>query len=251
MPINCAAIPETLLESELFGHEKGAFTGAHAQRRGRIETAHGGTLFLDEIGELPTALQVKLLRFLQDRRVERLGGRGQIAVDVRVITATNADLTRLMAEGRFREDLFYRIGVVSIALPPLRDREDDVFVIAESLLRQFTAEAGKKASGFSKDATVAMRAHPWPGNVRELENRVRRAAVMAEGPRITAADLELGGATAAARQGLRELRAGLERDTVRAALKRNRGNVSQTASELGVSRPTLYSLLAKFGIDRP
>ena len=251
VPINCAAIPETLLESELFGHEKGAFTGAHAQRRGRIETAHGGTLFLDEIGELPTALQVKLLRFLQDRRVERLGGRGQIAVDVRVITATNADLTRLMAEGRFREDLFYRIGVVSIALPPLRDREDDVFVIAESLLRQFTAEAGRKASGFSKDAMVAMRAHPWPGNVRELENRVRRAAVMAEGPRITAADLELGGATAAARQGLRELRAGLERDTVRAALKRNRGNVSQTASELGVSRPTLYSLLAKFGIDRP
>ena len=183
--------------------------------------------------------------------MERLGGRGQIAVDVRVITATNADLTRLMAEGRFREDLFYRIGVVSIALPPLRDREDDVFVIAESLLRQFTAEAGKKASGFSKDAMVAMRAHPWPGNVRELENRVRRAAVMAEGPRITAADLELGGATAAARQGLRELRAGLERDTVRAALKRNRGNVSQTATELGVSRPTLYSLLAKFGIDRP
>ena len=251
VPINCAAIPETLLESELFGYEKGAFTGAHAQRRGRIETAHGGTLFLDEIGELPTALQVKLLRFLQDRRLERLGGRGSIAVDVRVITATNADLTRLMAEGRFREDLFYRIGVVSIAMPPLRDREDDVFVIAEALLRQFTTEAGKKASGFSKDAMAAMRAHAWPGNVRELENRVRRAAVMTEGPRITAADLELGGATAATRQGLRELRAGLERDTVRAALKRNRGNVSQTATELGISRPTLYSLLAKFGIDRP
>ena len=250
VPINCAAIPETLLESELFGHEKGAFTGAHAQRRGRIETAHGGTLFLDEIGELPTALQVKLLRFLQDHRVERLGGRGQIAVDARVITATNADLADLMAEGRFREDLFYRIGVVSIALPPLRDREDDVIVIAESLLHLFAAEAGKKASGFSKDAVAAMRAHAWPGNVRELENRVRRAAVMAESPRLSAADLELGAATSASRQGLRELRAGLERDTVRAALKRNRGNVSQTAAELGISRPTLYSLLAKFGIDR-
>jgi two-component system NtrC family response regulator len=251
VPINCGAIPEALLESELFGHEKGAFTGAHAQRRGRIETAHGGTLFLDEIGELPTPLQVKLLRFLQDRHVERLGGRGSIAVDARVVTATNADLSRLMAEGRFREDLYYRIGVVSIALPPLRDREDDVFVIADALLRQFAAEAGKKASGFSKDAMAAMRAHPWPGNVRELENRVRRAAVMAEGTRITAADLELGGASAASRQGLRELRAGLERDAVRAALKRNRGNVSQTATELGISRPTLYSLLAKFGIDRP
>jgi len=250
VPINCAAIPETLLESELFGHEKGAFTGAHAQRRGRIEAAHGGTLFLDEIGELPTALQVKLLRFLQDRRVERLGGRGAIAVDARVVTATNAELAQLMAEGRFREDLYYRIGVVSIAMPPLRDREDDVLVIAESLLRRFAEEAGKRAAGFSKDAVAAMRAHAWPGNVRELENRVRRAAVMAEGPRITAADLELAGAAAASRQGLRELRAGLERDAVKAALKRNRGNVSQTAAELGISRPTLYGLLAKFGIDR-
>jgi two-component system NtrC family response regulator len=251
VPINCAAIPETLLESELFGHEKGAFTGAHAQRRGRIETAHGGTLFLDEIGELPTALQVKLLRFLQDRRVERLGGRGSIAVDARVVTATNADLAALMAEGRFREDLFYRIGVVSIALPPLRDREDDVVVIADALLRGYAAEAGKKIAGFSKDATAAMRAHAWPGNVRELENRVRRAAVMAEGSKLTAADLELAGSAGASRQGLRELRAGLERDTIRAALKRNRGNVSQTATELGISRPTLYSLLAKFGIERP
>jgi two-component system NtrC family response regulator len=250
VPINCAAIPETLLESELFGHEKGAFSGAHAQRRGRIETAHGGTLFLDEIGELPTSLQVKLLRFLQDRRIERLGGRGSIAVDARVITATNADLGRLQAEGRFREDLYYRIGVVVIAMPPLRDREDDVFLIADSLLRGFAAEAGKKISGFSREAMAAMRAHSWPGNVRELENRVRRAAVMTEGPRLTAADLELTVGTTTARQGLRELRAGLERDAIRAALKRNRGNISQTAAELGVSRPTLYDLLAKFGIDR-
>ena len=250
VPINCGAIPENLLESELFGHEKGAFTGAHAQRPGRIETAHRGTLFLDEIGELPTSLQVKLLRFLQDRRVERLGGRGQIAVDARVVTATNADLAKLLAEGRFREDLYYRIGVVAIVLPPLRDREDDVILIADTLLRGCAAEAGRKIAGFSKDAIAAMRAHAWPGNVRELENRVRRAAVMAETKHLTAADLELTEAQAP-RQGLRELRAGLERETIRAALKRNRGNVSQTAAELGISRPTLYGLLAKFDIERP
>ncbi len=251
VPINCAAIPETLLESELFGHEKGAFTGAHAQRPGRIESAHRGTLFLDEIGELPTSLQVKLLRFLQDRRVERLGGRGSLAVDARVITATNSDLSQLLAEGRFREDLYYRIGVVTIPLPPLREREDDVVLIADALLHGFAAEAGRKISGFSKDALAAMRAHAWPGNVRELENRVRRAAVMAEGSRLSATDLELADAGASPRQGLRELRAGLERETIRAALKRNRGNISQTAAELGISRPTLYGLLTKFGIERP
>jgi two-component system NtrC family response regulator len=251
VPINCGAIPEALLESELFGHEKGAFTGAHAQRRGRIETAHGGTLFLDEIGELPVALQVKLLRFLQDHKVERVGGRTGISVDVRVITATNADLQKLLGEGRFREDLYYRIGVVTLALPPLRDRDDDVVLIAETLARRYAAEAGRKLAGFSKDALQALRAHAWPGNVRELENRVRRAAVMAEGSRITAADLELAAGGTAARQGLRELRAGLERETIKAALKRNRGNISQTASELGISRPTLYGLLTKFGIERP
>jgi two-component system NtrC family response regulator len=251
VPINCGAIPEALLESELFGHEKGAFTGAHAQRRGRIETAHGGTLFLDEIGELPVALQVKLLRFLQDHKVERVGGRTAISVDVRVITATNADLQKLLAEGRFREDLYYRIGVVTLAMPPLRDREDDVVLIAETLARRYAVEAGKKVTGFAKDAVQALRAHAWPGNVRELENRVRRAAVMAEGSRVTAADLELTASATAARQGLRELRAGLERETIKAALKRNRGNISQTASELGISRPTLYGLLTKFGIERP
>jgi two-component system NtrC family response regulator len=250
VPINCGAIPENLLESELFGHEKGAFTGAHAQRRGRIETAHGGTLFLDEVGELPLALQVKLLRFLQDHKLERVGGRTPINVDVRVVTATNADLQKLLAEGRFREDLYYRIGVVTLPLPPLRDREDDVVLIADALARRYATEAGRKPPGFSKDALQALRGHAWPGNVRELENRVRRAVVMAEGARITAADLELAqGATA--RQGLRELRAGLERETIKAALKRNRGNISQTASELGISRPTLYGLLGKFGIERP
>jgi len=250
VPINCGAIPDALLESELFGHEKGAFTGAHAQRKGRIETASGGTLFLDEIGELPTELQVKLLRFLQDQKVERLGGRSPIAVDVRVVSATNADLEKLREEGRFREDLYYRIGVVTIALPALRDREDDVALIAETLLRGLASEMGRKVSGFSRDAVRAMRAHAWPGNVRELENRVRRAAVMAEGARITAADLELGRVTAAPGRGLREMRAGLEKEAVRAALKRNRGNISQTAAELGISRPTLYGLLARFGIER-
>ncbi len=251
VPINCGAIPEALLESELFGHEKGAFTGAHAQRRGRIESANGGTLFLDEIGELPTALQVKLLRFLQDHKIERVGGRAAISVDVRVVTATNADLSKLLHEGRFREDLYYRIGVVTLTLPPLRDREDDVVLIGDALVRRYATEAGRKLTGFSKDALNAMRSHAWPGNVRELENRIRRAAVMAEGSRITAAALELAAGAGAARQGLRELRAGLERETIKAALKRNRGNISQTASELGISRPTLYGLLTRFGIERP
>jgi two-component system NtrC family response regulator len=250
VPINCGAIPETLLESELFGHEKGAFTGAHAQRRGRVETAHRGTLFLDEIGELTPALQVKLLRFLQDGTIERLGGRGVISVDARVITATNADLKSLLAENRFREDLFYRIGVVAIALPALRDRDDDVALIAETLLRRHAAETGRKLAGFSRDALTAMRAHAWPGNVRELENRVRRAAVMAEGARITAKDLELSGTPETGRRGLRELRAGLERETIRSALRRNRGNIARTATELGISRPTLYGLIEKLGIER-
>ena len=251
VPINCGAIPETLLESELFGHEKGAFTGAHMQRRGRIETAHRGSLFLDEIGELTPALQVKLLRFLQDGMIERLGGRSPIMVDARVITATNADLSKLLAENRFREDLFYRIGVVTIALPPLREREDDAALIADAMLRRFASESGRKPVGLSRDALAAIRAYAWPGNVRELENRLRRAVVMAEGSRITAADLELAVAAGlAAKRGLRELRAGLERETIRSALRRNRGNIARTAAELGVSRPTLYGLLEKLGIER-
>jgi two-component system NtrC family response regulator len=250
VPINCAAIPESLLESELFGHEKGAFTGAHAQRRGRIESAHGGTLFLDEIGELPLALQVKLLRFLQDRQLERLGGRSSITVDARLITATNADLPRQLAEGRFREDLFYRINVVTIQLPPLREREDDIVLIADTMLRLVAGETNKRLAGFTKEAIAALRAHTWPGNVRELENRVRRAAVMAEHSRLTPNDLDLSGVAPVQRQGLRELRDGLEREAIRAALRRNRGNISQTATELGISRPTLYGLLDKFGIER-
>jgi len=248
VPINCGAIPENLLESELFGHEKGAFTGAHVQRKGRIESAQGGTLFLDEIGELPAALQVKLLRFLQDHNLERVGGRQPIAVDARVISASNTDLRRLMQEGRFREDVFFRIGVVEIKLPPLRERGDDVMVLAHAFLRRYAAESRMTLKGFTAEASHALAAHEWPGNVRELENRVRRAVVMAEGHRVTAADLDLAEVGAPPR--LRELRTSLERDVVRQALARNDGNISQTAAELGISRPTLYDLLDRLKIPR-
>jgi two-component system NtrC family response regulator len=248
--INCGAIPENLLESELFGHEKGAFTGAHAQRKGRIETAHGGTLFLDEIGDLPLPLQVKLLRFLQERKIERVGGRQEIPVDARVVAATNADLRQAMRDGRFREDLFYRIGVVVIALPPLRDRGDDVLLLAGAFLQQYAAESRKRTSGFSRDAMEAMLAHAWPGNVRELENRVKRAVVMAEGARILPADLELDGVPRPEGRALRDVRAELERETIQRALSKHKGNVTRTAAELGVSRPTLYGLIEKLGIAR-
>jgi two-component system, NtrC family, response regulator len=248
--INCGAIPENLLESELFGHEKGAFTGAHMQRKGRIETAHGGTLFLDEIGDLPLSLQVKLLRFLQERKIERVGGRQEIPVDARVVAATNADLRQAMREGRFREDLYYRIGVVVIAVPPLRDRGDDILVLATAFLQQYVAETRKRSSGFSRDAVEALQAHTWPGNVRELENRVKRAVVMAETPRLAAADLELEGVERAGGRALRDVRAELERETVQRALAKHKGNVTRTAAELGISRPTLYGLIEKLGIAR-
>ena len=188
--INCGAIPETLLESELFGHEKGAFTGAHIQRSGRIERAQGGTLFLDEIGELSTALQVKLLRFLQEHRIERIGGREEIVVDSRVITATNTDLKQAMKDGRFREDLYYRIGVVVISLPPLSDRQGDILLLANDLLQRYATESKKKISGFTAKAVRSLGTHNWPGNVRELENRIRRAIIMAEGTKVTPEDLE-------------------------------------------------------------
>jgi two-component system, NtrC family, response regulator len=248
--INCGAIPDNLLESELFGHEKGAFTGAHVQRKGRIETAQGGTLFLDEIGDLSLLLQVKLLRFLQERRLERLGGREEIPVDVRVLAATNANLKEAMRDGRFREDLYYRLGVVNIALPPLRERGEDVIVLATAFLERYAAEAGRRISGFNPHALAALQAHAWPGNVRELENRVKRAVVMAEGARVTPADLELDEPLRAESRPLRDVRAELERETIQRALTRNKGNVSRTAAELGVSRPTLYGLMEKLGIAR-
>ena len=189
--INCSAIPETLLESELFGHEKGSFTGAHAQRKGRFETAIGGTLFLDEIGEIPLPLQVKLLRFLQEQCIERVGGRQPIHIDARIITATNADLKKGMADGTFREDLFYRLAVVQIALPPLREREDDIRLLAQFFLHRFAEQAGKAGLAFDQEAMRALNRNPWPGNVRQLENCIRRAVIMAEGKRLTVRDLEL------------------------------------------------------------
>src|SRR5882757_7143588 len=191
--INCSAIPETLLESELFGHEKGSFTGAHVQRKGRIESASGGTLFLDEIGELPALLQVKLLRFLQEQCIERVGGRQPIPVDTRVVAATNVDLKKAITEARFREDLFYRLAVVVINLPPLRERENDIRLLAQEFLRRAATKIGKSGLTFDHEAFRALNDHGWPGNVRELDNRVKRAVIMADGKRLTPEDLELGG----------------------------------------------------------
>jgi two-component system NtrC family response regulator len=252
--INCGAIPESLLESELFGHEKGSFTGAHAQRKGRVETAEGGTLFLDEIGEMPIALQVKLLRFLQERKIERIGGRVSIGVDVRIIAATNQELERSIAEGRFREDLYYRLNVVNITMPPLKDRPGDVQMLAQSFLNQFAREHGKPAPKFTLPAQRALEHHDWPGNVRELQNRVRRAFIMHEGASIHPEDLELVDTGPKEARSLKAAREDLERGMVIDALRRNQGKISHAASELGVSRPTLYELMEKLGIkneERP
>jgi len=249
--INCGAIPETLLESELFGHEKGAFTGAHAQRKGRIEMASGGTLFLDEIGELPPPLQVKLLRFLQEQRIDRIGGRTPIKVDARVIAATNADLTRAMHDNTFREDLYYRLAVVILKLPPLRDRPSDVPMLGKAFLQKFAQDMGKPVARFSQDAQKALQTYTWPGNVRELENRIKRAVIMADGPSVTATDLELTGKLPMARnRSLKEAREALEREMVQEALRRHNGKISAAANDLGVSRPTLYELMDKLKIER-
>jgi two-component system NtrC family response regulator len=248
VPINGGAIPETLLESELFGHERGAFTGAVARRQGRAELAAGGTLFLDEVGEFSPAVQVKLLRFLQEREIERVGGRERIAVDVRVIAATNADLPRAIAEGRFREDLYYRLNTVTLTVPPLRRRGEDVLMLANAFLRRARpGVTGKAPRGFSPEALAALMAHPWAGNVRELENRVQRGAVVAAGPVITPADLEL--APADARDlNLSTARERVERELIVEALARHRGNVTQAARAIDVTRPTLHALLSKFGL---
>lgn len=244
--INCAAIPETLLESELFGHERGAFTGAHTQRKGRIELAQGGTLFLDEIGELPFALQVKLLRFLQERQIERIGGREPIAIDTRVVTATNRDLKNALTEGRFREDLYFRLGVVTITLPALRERGEDILLLAKILLDRYAAEAEKAIKGFTAEAQRVIRFYSWPGNVRELENRVKRAVIMSDGAWITPQDMELKPAGLT----LRDARERLERSLLEEALLRHRGNLTQVATDLGISRPTLYGLIERLGVSR-
>jgi two-component system NtrC family response regulator len=250
--INCGAIPETLLESELFGHEKGSFTHADARRKGKFEYADNGTLFLDEIGELPLSLQVKLLRFLQDHRIERVGGRELIPLNVRVIAATNRDLKRAVAEGRFRDDLYFRLGIVPIAMPPLRERDNDAVLLARTFLHRCASQYRKDTRGFSTDAVAAVRAFTWPGNVRELEHRVKRAMIMTDGPMITAQDLELEApADASPTRPLRDVRDEAERRHVQAVLERCGGNISRAAGELAVSRPTLHELIKKYGLRKP
>jgi len=251
VPINCSAIPENLLESELFGHEKGAFTGADKERKGLIESASGGTLFLDEIGDLPAPIQVKLLRFLQEQTFLPVGGRKEKKVDARIVAATNADLKQKIGDGTFREDLYFRLAVVVINLPPLREREEDVEVLARAFLERFAAQNNRKGLTFTPDAVRALIRHPWPGNVRELQNRVQRAAIMSDGKRIMATDLELnGGEGTSSSSTLKEARESVERELVLKALKRHGGKISPAATELGISRPTLYELMEKLGIVR-
>jgi two-component system NtrC family response regulator len=247
--INCAAIPDNLLESELFGYEKGAFTGATKQTPGKIEVANKGTLFLDEIGDLPGALQAKLLRFLQERVIERLGGRDEIPIDVRVVCATHQDLQALIGEARFREDLYYRLAEIVVTIPPLRAREGDASLLAHSFVKRFAAEQGRTALTLSREAVAAIEAHKWPGNVRELENCIKRATIMAEGSQITVADLGLKPADEAdSFLNLRQIRDEAERRAVVSVLARVDGNMVKAAEVLGVSRPTLYDLMNRFGL---
>jgi two-component system NtrC family response regulator len=252
VPINCAAIPETLLESELFGHEKGAFTGALKQNIGRIESADRGTLFLDEIGDVPLTMQVKLLRFLQDQVVERVGGRKPVQVDVRIVCATNQDLDRMMAEGRFREDLFYRLNEVTVRVPPLRERLGDAVFLGSFFLKRFASEYRRQVRGLSAAALTAIQAHQWPGNVRELENRIKRAVVMSDGPLASPADLGLSIQEDEPQSlGIRAARARAEREVLQLALAQAGSNLSKAAKLLGISRPTLYDLMQQhqIGLD--
>mgnify|MGYP001025979333 FL=1 len=247
--INCAAIPETLLESELFGYEKGAFTGAAKTTLGKIETANGGTLMLDEIGDLPMSLQAKLLRFLQERVIERVGGRQEIPVDVRIVCATHQDLKALIREGRFREDLYYRLAEIVITIPPLRERAGDAALLAHAFAKRF-ADEQKCTLTLGEDALGTISAYAWPGNVRELENCIKRAVIMADGSQLTTADigLDVPDAAEAISLDLRTVREDAERKAIVAALGRSNGNVVRAAEMLGVSRPTLYDLMHKFGL---
>lgn len=248
--INCAAIPENLLESELFGYERGAFTGAVKQTPGKVETAGGGTLFLDEIGDMPLALQAKLLRFLQERVVERLGGREIIPVDVRVVCATNQNLEELIKNGGFRQDLYYRISEIIINIPPLREREGERLIIARTLLEKYAGHHGRQLKGFSPDAQNAIQNYHWPGNVREMENKIKGAVIMAEGKQITAHDMSLSDEDSAGPDlNLREVRRVAETRAVNRALVYASGNISQAAKILGITRPTLYDLLEKYEIQ--
>jgi two-component system NtrC family response regulator len=244
--INCASIPENLLESELYGYEKGAFTGAHKTTQGKIECAQGGTLFLDEIGDMPYPLQAKLLRFLQERTIERVGGRKEIAVDVRVVCATNQHLLNMVSKGDFREDLYYRISEVSVRIPPLRDRDGDTMLIARALLHRYNQEFGRRIKGFSESALQAMAHYEWPGNIRELQNRVKSAAIMADGQLLTEMDLGLEAAEERLVFNLRKMREVNERRLINQVFSYTDHNVSRAAELLGVTRPTLYSLMEKY-----
>lgn len=247
--INCAAIPDNLLESELFGYEKGAFTGASQTTIGKIEHADGGTLFLDEIGDLPMELQAKLLRFLQERVVERLGGRKEIPVDIRIICATHQNLEKLIAEGRFREDLYYRVSEITIDIPPLKDREGDSLVLATAFLDRFTKELKSSVKGFSAEAISAIEAYDWPGNVRQLESRIKRATIMADGTLLSPQDLQLEEVDSDNMPlNLKEVREAAERAAILRAMGHCNDNVSEAAGILGITRPTLYNLLEKLGL---
>jgi len=249
--INCAAIPENLLESELFGYEKGAFTGASKTTPGKIEYADGGTLFLDEIGDLPMELQAKLLRFLQERVVERVGGRKEIPVDVRIICATHQDLAARIRDGLFREDLYYRVSEITINIPPLKDREGDALVLAKAFLHRFTEEMGSNVKGFDPRAILAIEAHDWPGNVRELESRIKRGVIMTDSAYITPEDLELGQPTEEPLPlNIKQVREDAERKAIMRAMNHCNDNVSEAATALGITRPTLYNLLDKLGLKK-
>lgn len=247
--INCAAIPDTLLESELFGYEKGAFTGAAKQTKGKIEYANGGTLFLDEIGDLPLPLQAKLLRFLQERVVERLGGRNEIAVDVRVLCATHQDIKGLIEEKKFRDDLYYRISQITLEIPPVRARSGDAVLLARAFIKKFSEQQNSSVKGMTQEAAAAIESYAWPGNVREMENRISRAVIMADGTQLTPQDLELEPHDAdEVPLNLRQVREDAERIALKRALSMADGNMLRASEVLGITRPTLYSLLDKYGL---
>ncbi len=247
--INCASIPENLMESELFGYEKGAFTGAHKRTLGKIELADKGTLFLDEIGDMPFNLQAKMLRFLQERVIERVGGRQEIPVDVKVVCATHKNLEQMVQNGEFREDLFYRLCEIDIHIPPLREREGDKTLLARHFLRTFANEHNQQINGFSPDAANAIEQYSWPGNIRELKNKIKRAVIMCEGKLVTAEDIGLTGDDESPSLNLRAVRQHAEKNAIIKALALSDGNISNTAKLLGVTRPTLYDLMKKYEIQ--
>ncbi|MDN4053761.1 PEP-CTERM-box response regulator transcription factor [Massilia sp. YIM B02763] len=249
MAINCAAIPENLLESELFGYEKGAFTGAAKQTKGKVELAHGGTFFLDEVGDLPMPLQAKLLRFLQERVIERIGGHEEIPVDVRIVCATHQKLKELCAQGRFREDLYYRLSEIVVTIPPMRQREGDAALLAHHFKNKFCAQESRSSLHFAPDAIAAIEAYAWPGNVREMENCIKRAVIMADGNTIVADDLGLPDTEAAEEPlNLRQVRDEAEYKAIVKALARTDGNIVKASEMLGISRPTMYDLMGRHGI---